>query len=172
MSILYGLDVKFPHQREIKGGRVLGSREIERARAAGRRPTSDISHWWPILQAAPNQPGSELDKNTFRPLADVSLRWVAKSSSSSSVIKKSRSFIQGGSHWPSIWLKEWRFTSNGERLKWSKSEVILWNLSSSANLRFSRRKSISWCVFLNSFTGEETKCRAGVKRRSHWDKKS
>ena len=118
-----------------------------------------------------NQPGFEPDKNTFHPLADVSFQWVAKSSSSSSMIAKKSVIHSTWSHWPSIWLKEWRFTSNGERLKWSKSEVILWNLSSSANLRFSRRKSISWCVFLNSFTGEETKCRAGVKHRSLWDRK-
>ena len=90
----------FPHQREIKGGgRQRLAPEEKSARAAGRRPTSDISHWWPILQAAPNQPGSEPDKNTFRPLADVSLRWVAKSGSSSSEIKK-KSVIHSG--WKSL----------------------------------------------------------------------
>ena len=56
-----------------------------------------------------NQPGFEPDKNTFHPLADVSFQWVAKSSSSSSMIAKKSVIHSTWSHWPSIWLKEWRF---------------------------------------------------------------
>ena len=85
----------------------------------------------------PNQPGFEPDKNTFHPLADVSFQWVAKSSSSSSMIAKKSVIHSTWSHSPSIWLKEWRFIWGGPaRLEWSKSEVILRNLSSSANLGF------------------------------------
>ena len=112
MSILYGLDVKFPHQREIKGGG--GGQELAPAREHELRggvpcPISHIDG--PFCQPIPinRDPSPIPDKNTFHPLADVSFQWVAKSSSSSSMIAKKSVIHSTWSHWPSIWLKEWRF---------------------------------------------------------------
>ena len=91
MSILYGLDVKFPHQREIKGGGSGQELAPEREKHELRGGVRAVRYLTLMADcpSAPNQPGSEPDKNTFHPLADVSnLRWVAKSSSSSSQIKE------------------------------------------------------------------------------------
>ena len=134
MSILYGLDVKFAHQREIKGGgdgQELAP-ERERARAAGRRPPSDISHWWPLLASQSQSTPIKILATLWR-TSRLSLSMGGRIKFKFITDQRSRSFIQGGSHWPFYLIEG---VTVHLRLEWSKSEVILRNLSSSANLGF------------------------------------
>ena len=137
---------------------------------------SDISHWWPIAPALPiNRDPS--------PIKILSTLWRTSPTfggwqNQVQVHHRSKKSVIHSRWKPlTIYLIEGvtvhlrGSTLKRERLEWSKSEVILWN-SSWANLVLKEIHFLVCFAAQQFYWREETKCRAGVKRRSHWDNNS